>query len=473
MANGLGLEPILLKRIFKMAWPVVLGMLTQSMINTIDVMMVGQLPQEYAVPGTAAIMTSLILLWAFGGSLTAIAVGNQALCARRYSQQDFLGAGSALYNAIILALVGGIFMIALAWMTLDPLLKILTPSSSVQAFSSSFCQIRLLALLAMGVTAAYKSFYDGIGSVHVHMYVAFFMNLMNVIFNFIFIYGWDFGPIHVPALYVDGAAIGSVISSYMGTAAIMMWGFRKKDRNQFQPFRLRNFNPETIWKIFTLSMWAGMATIILMLGVGLFNYVVGLVDTLNHLPDINAASNSIIINILLLVFMLSLAMGIATSTLVSQSIGANRFHLAERYCWQSARVSTFIILIVGTIAFIFPEPILRLFMPDNVGTSSDIKDMVVAASIAPFRLGAIIIAPLSTFGLIITQCLYAAGENRYVMIAEGLLHFCVFVPIAWFLAIYLDLGLMGCWISGCIYTGLMLAATFYRFQSGVWKHKRL
>src|SRR5580704_15147548 len=76
------LEPVLLSRILHLGWPVIVGMLTQSAINTIDLLMVGRLDDTIAVPGSAAIMASLVLLWAFGGFLSAISVGTQALCAR-------------------------------------------------------------------------------------------------------------------------------------------------------------------------------------------------------------------------------------------------------------------------------------------------------------------------------------------------------------------------------------------------------
>lgn len=473
LRNALGIEPTLAKRILKMAWPVVLGMLTQSAINTIDIFMVGHLPEEYAVPGAAAIMTSLILLWGFGGSLSAISVGTQALCARRFSQHDNTGAGKVLLNAIVLGTLGGIGILIFSLLTLDPLLSILTPSETVRAYASSYSQIRLFALLSMGVIAAYKSFYDGIGQVRIHMYVAIFMNVVNVPLNYVFMYGYDFGFYQVAAYNVDGAAIGSILSSYLGLIVMGAWAFRPKDLTRYRPYRLKNIDKTLMYQIFSLSFWAGMATLILTLGAGLFNYVVGLVDTVNGLPDVNAAASGIIINILLLIFMCSLAMGIATSTLVSQSIGANQYHLAERYCWQAAKLCTAFILVIGILGATFPEFILQLFMPDDVGANNQIKDLVVETAVPSFRLVTLVLAPLSAAGLIFTQCLYAAGENRFVTIAEFLLHFCVFVPLAWFFAIYLGWDLLGCWISGTIYATLLAIATGIRFNSGIWKHQRL
>ena len=82
----LGVEPLLARRIVRLGVPVIIGMLTQTAINIIDGLMVGRLPDEAAVIGTAAIGPSLILLWAFGGFLSAISVGTQAMTARRIGE---------------------------------------------------------------------------------------------------------------------------------------------------------------------------------------------------------------------------------------------------------------------------------------------------------------------------------------------------------------------------------------------------
>ena len=84
----LGVEPILARRIIRLGVPVIIGMLTQTAINIIDGLMVGRLPDEAAVIGTAAIGPSLILLWAFGGFLSAISVGTQAMTARRIGEGE-------------------------------------------------------------------------------------------------------------------------------------------------------------------------------------------------------------------------------------------------------------------------------------------------------------------------------------------------------------------------------------------------
>ena len=107
-------EPALLKRIVSLGFPVIIGMLTQTAINQVDTLFVGRLDEKVAVAGTAALGFSLILLWAFGGFLSAISVGTQAMTARRYGAGDIEGAGKVLTNSVALAICSSVIVTIVA-----------------------------------------------------------------------------------------------------------------------------------------------------------------------------------------------------------------------------------------------------------------------------------------------------------------------------------------------------------------------
>src|SRR5580692_9466380 len=76
------------KAILRLALPTVFAMLSQSIVNEIDVVYFSHLPVPESSHGQAALLPSLILTWAFGGTLAAIGVGTQSLVARRYAEGD-------------------------------------------------------------------------------------------------------------------------------------------------------------------------------------------------------------------------------------------------------------------------------------------------------------------------------------------------------------------------------------------------
>lgn len=464
----LGLKPAILGRIVHLGWPVIVGMLTQTAINTIDVLMVGRLDDAQAVPGIAAIMASVVLLWAYGGFLSSISVGTQALSARRFSEGKTKKAGQVLTNSLMVASLSSLVLTAVAIYLIKPTMAFLTQSPEVQDIGSQYSQIRLLGLPSMALMASFKSFYDGIGRVRVHMCIAIFMNLINFICNYFLIFGFETSFLSVAPLGVYGAAWGSVISSYAGVLIILWWSLRKKERSRFEVFKFKNLSKAIALSISKLSVWSGLATVVLMVGVGLFNHIVSIIDINKNSGTINASAASIILHVMMLVFMTSLAFGTSTATLVSQSIGAKKPKLAEQYAWQCVLLAVYIMAIFGLITFLFPKPILALFIPPDLD-ANHLKELVIETATPALKMCALLLSPTAAAGLVLTQALYGAGETRYIMIVEFLLHFLCLVPLTWVLAIYFDFGILGCWIAAIVYAGGLLIATSVKFLSGSWK----
>jgi multidrug resistance protein, MATE family len=465
----LGLEPILLRRIIQLGLPVIIGMLSQTAINTVDLLFIGRLPEEIAVPGTAAVLSSIILLWAFGGFLSSISVGTQAITARRFSEGNWQQAGRVLTNAIAVSVIASIFIMILAEFLIDPLIALLSPSPAVQQLGTSYSRIRFWGLLSMALMSSYKSFYDGLGRVRIHMTIAILMNIVNITLCYFLIFGFSIFRFTIKPMHVEGAALGAVFSSYSGLLFMIIWSLRKHDRLNFGVYRLKNLNWNVAFAVAKLSFWSGLATVILMAGVGLFNHIVGLIDQLEGVDAINSSAASIIIHVMMLVFMSCLAFGTSTATLVSQSIGAKVPHLAERYGWQSVLLAVYSVSFLGFFAYLFPESILRIFMPKEVAHAGGLKDAVVLVAIPSLKLAIGLLSPLAAAAMVLTQALYGAGKTRYVMIVEFLLHFGCLVPLAWFLGVVCHLGLFGCWLAAVIYAALLLLATGIKFWKGNWK----
>src|SRR5450432_3091228 len=95
------------RTILRLAIPTVLAMLTQSIVNHIDVIFFSRLGGPEGSNGQAALFPSFLVIWLFGGSLCAISVGTQALVGRRFVEGKFQDAGAVLTNAAFFCLVAG------------------------------------------------------------------------------------------------------------------------------------------------------------------------------------------------------------------------------------------------------------------------------------------------------------------------------------------------------------------------------
>jgi multidrug resistance protein, MATE family len=460
--SGRLVEPTLMKRIIVLGLPVVVGMLTQTLINQVDGIFIGGLPEAEAVPGQAAMGPSLILLWAFGGFLSAISVGTQALTARRVGEGDVAAAGQVLTNAAVIAIVSSIVATVLALQLVPVLFPLMHSDPDVQRIGIDFCRVRFWGIVPMVLMAAWKSFYDGTGRTSVHMVCAIAMNVVNFALCYLLVNGnWG-----APRMGVTGSAWAAVLSASVGYGLMLVYSLRSVERLRFQSFQRTHLNRGVAWAITKLSFFSGVASVIVMTGFFLFLKIPAELDRQMG-GGTNAAAAWDIITIMMVVFMTCLAFGTATATLVAQSLGARNAALAKRYGWQSVMMIVVVMMILGGLVMAMPETIMRIFLPSEGGTIEAMKEATIRAAVPSLRFTGIL-APLVAAALVLTQALYGAGESRFVMIVEGVLHFAVLVPLAYVFSISLGAGLIGCWYATAIYGALLLAATAWRFARGTW-----
>ena len=168
----------------------------------------------------------------------------------------------------------------------------------------------------------------------------------------------------------------------------------------------------------------------------------------------------VIVGILKLTFTACLAFGTATATLVSQSLGEGAPDKAARFGWVSVRLGLLIFGFVGLVeGVLFPREILGFVTHSPA---------VLEAAMLPMRIMGIC-TPLIAVGMILTQALFGAGNTKFVMIVELILHFSCLVPLAWLLGITLKLGLVGIWSASVVYVVLLTAIMVWKFAKGDWK----
>src|SRR5262245_8005114 len=175
--------------ILRLALPTVVAMLTQSIVNEVDILFFSWLPCPESSNAQAALLPSLILLWLFGGSLSAISVGTQALTARRYAEGKPFDAGAVVVNSATVAVVTSFVFTLVAYFTLPFTLKLLIDVPEVREAARGYLGWRLFGILSMVTTFSFKAFFDGIGKTHVHMIASIVMNIANVLLCIALIFG--------------------------------------------------------------------------------------------------------------------------------------------------------------------------------------------------------------------------------------------------------------------------------------------
>jgi multidrug resistance protein, MATE family len=202
---------------------------------------------------------------------------------------------------------------------------------------------------------------------------------------------------------------------------------------------------------------------VVMTGFLLFRQVVKIFDerymAAGGTEAIYGAATTIIIEVLSLTFFSCLAFGVATATLVSQRLGAGDPDGAERFGWSSVKLGIIFFTIFGGLEALFPEYCISIFNK---------SPNVVQAGAPAMRLMGMC-GPLISTGMILTQALFGAGNTRFVMKVELMLHFGVLLPTAYLLGVVLNGGLLGVWSAAGLYVLLLSLIMSWKFRQGSWK----
>jgi Na+-driven multidrug efflux pump len=220
-----------------------------------------------------------------------------------------------------------------------------------------------------------------------------------------------------------------------------------------------------------LAAPAALATIVMMVGFGLFNSFSATLDGGRKLDGscgaeepLNGAATTNIVGIMKLIFTACLAFGAATATFVSQSLGAKRPDLASRFGWTSVRIGLVVFGVVGLfVGVLFPQQIISIMTH---------SEAVRAAMLMPLRMMGVA-TPLIAVALILSEALFGAGSTKFVAAAQLVLIFGILVPLSWFLSLKTPLGLTGMWMAAVAYSVCAAAVMAQKFRGDSWKAIKL
>jgi len=458
------------KVILRLAIPTVLAMLSQSIVNDVDVVYFSKLPCPYSSNAQAALLPSLIMTWLFGGSLSALGVGTQALVARRYAEGERAAAGAVLSNASFFCILAGALMSVAGVVLLPVMVRSMITVPEVQNVAIAYTRWRMFGVISMGWSMGIKAFFDGVGKTHVHLVSAVVMNTVNIFLCWVLI----FGHLGAPAMGAPGAGLSAFLSTWIGLGILVVYAL--VERRDYHPCRASNISPKVTWAILKLSIPAALTTVVMMVGFGLFARAVGRLDhsvvasqslvagRCGSTEAVNSAANTDIVEILKLTFTACMAFGTSTATLIGQSLGRRRPDEARRWGWASVRLGIVLFGVVGLCeGALFTHSIIAF-----VSNSPAVR----AAAVFPLRIMGLA-TPVIAIAMILSEGLFGAGETKFVALAQFLMIFGWLVPGAYIFGLAMHLSLNGVWIVAFVYVCLAAVTMSVKFARGRWTSIRL
>lgn len=222
------LEKLTNKRIFNIAFPIILSTLAQNVIALADTIFLGNLGEvELGAAALASIFYQVLVMVVFG-----FGVGAQILIARRLGQGQARSIGCIFQHALWFTL----FCAVLCWGAFqgfgNRLLPFLVGSPDILQAVSEYLQVRIYGVPFAFAIVAFNAFYVGIARTRAISIATLIMGIANVILD----YNLVFGEMGFPRMEMQGAALASVIAEGIGLTAYILLTAFSPYRRQYLPF---------------------------------------------------------------------------------------------------------------------------------------------------------------------------------------------------------------------------------------------
>ena len=366
--------------------------------------------------------------------------------------------GPVLWQGVYIALFAAVVHLALIPLA-KPFFQFVGHDPKVMRLEITYFQILCLGAGPVVASAALASFYSGRGKTLPVMWVNFAATILNIVLNYILI----FGRLGFPPMGITGAGIATVISGFFSFFIYLVLICRRSHEKAYQIMSGWKFNRPLFIRLLRFGLPNGVPFFLEHVCFTAFCLMIG------RLGMIQLAATNLTFNIETLGFMPMLGFGMAVSILVGQRLGEDRPDLAERSVYSGFHL-TFVYMAGAALAYVLIPEVL--FWPFVVNADP--------VSIAPIRELAIVLLKFvavfclfDTMAVIFSFGVRGAGDTKFAM-------FLVIISSILGLALptYIALGLLGmgayaAWTILTVYIGLLGFAFLTRFLGGKWKSMRV
>ncbi|WP_339888004.1 MATE family efflux transporter [uncultured Flavobacterium sp.] len=427
----------------KLAYPIILGMLGHTVVGIVDNIMVGKIgPDELAAVslGNSFVFIAMSLGIGFSTAITP-------LVAEADGKNNIEDGRSAFHHGLYLCTILGFALFTIIFFA-KPLISFMGQPEHVVELAKPYLDIVAFSLIPLIVFQAYKQFADGMSETKYSMWATIIANIVNVIFNYLLIYGiWFF-----PKMGIVGAAIGTIISRFV-MLGYMHYMMNKKEKFYpfFKGFDLKKIKREVNIKIIKLGTPSALQ---MFFEIALFT---GAILLSGYLGTTSQAANQIALSLASFTFMFAMGLSVAAMIRVGNQKGLNDYKKL-----RIVAVSIFLLAILLEIVFalifvLFHNSLPALFVDMNSLTDLA-KNTEVVAIAGQLLLVAAVFQISDGLQVVVLGALRGLQDVKIPMYMTFVSYWVIGFPISIYLGLYTDLKAAGIWIG--LLAGLTSAAIF-------------
>lgn len=428
------------KSLTKLGIPIVIGQLGIVVVGIADNVMVGQFAtDDLAAASFVNSVFNIPILFGLGFSY-----GLTPLVGQFFGKNDKFRIGRLLRNSLLVNLLMGILMtviMTVVWFNVD---KMGQPENLLPLIRPYFL-LHLASLIFVMLFNSFKQFADGITDTKTPMYIMISANLINIVGNYILIYG----KLGLPAMGVVGAGISTLFSRIVMFAAFTLLFYRNiAYRRYLVGYKRSAYN---IPDIKSLNKMGWMVGLQMGLETGLFS-LTGIM--IGWLGSIALAAHQVVVSISTLGFTIYYGVGAAISVRVSYFYGRGDIANARKTTMAGFHIILLLAVIASLIFLCSSNYIGYLF-----STSAEVVNLVstLMLMLLLYQFG-------DALQITYANSLRGIGDVVSMAVISFLGYLVIALPVCYIFGFVLNWGITGIWLGypiGLTVTGLMLCFRYY------------
>jgi MATE family multidrug resistance protein len=412
------------RRVWAIALPIMGGMMSQNVLNLVDIAMVGRLGDKaLAATGIGGFTNYLAISFIIG-----LSAGVQALAARRLGEGRHEETAVPLNGGLILALLIGIPACAVMIGATPFAFTLLSDDPAVRELGIPYLQARILGMAAVGMNFSFRGYWSAVHMAGIYLRTLLIMHTINIFLHWVLI----FGKLGAPALGVYGAGLSTTISLYIGTLIYFFFALRHARGSGFLH---RLPSRQVLWQQFRLSLPSSLQQLFFSAGV------VGLLWIVSRIGTQEVAALNVLMTFHITAILPAFGIALAAMTLVGNALGRGDADDAASWGWNCAALTFVYGVILSVILVPVAEPILGLFLTNDETRQLAHLPMVLWALMLSF----------DTAGMVLMNALIGAGDTRRSMWISVIWQWVFFLPLAFVIGPVLGFGLLGVWAINGVY----------------------
>jgi len=390
-----------------------------------------------------------VLLFFFVGLLGY----STALVAQYYGAGEKQNASKTAFQAIIIGFLAWPVILLLKPLAIEFFHFMKIPESQL-GYQIDYFNILAWGALFSILRHTLSCYFSGIGKTGIVMRATVLAMLINVVLDYILIFG-KFG---IEPMGIKGAAIASITGSFCALL-VLIWAYLKsKNRVEFSVMKSFHFD----WKIMKKLLHFGYPA-----GVELFlNFLAFfiMISLFHSQGDIAATASTIMFNWDLVSFIPLLGIEIAVTSLVGRYMGAGRPQVAHRAALSGIKIGLFYSVVILALFVFLPHWLVNIFRPDQ---NPEIFNQAIPTAVNMIRIASLYVLAEAIM-VAVVGALRGAGDTHFTMIASVTSHW-LFVPILYLSLNVFNFSVEFSWLLLVTFFLIFCTILIFRFRGGKWK----